>query len=150
MSDASLTSLHCWLLTPAGNGQLASMPNLHQTADQELPERQPAHPLGARFSSQSVTALPPITPSCLLQIKSYLSGSPPIRLGLSENLILGRKDQRMLSSYGSDAGACFAVGWASQCVCVLLTLGTGTETCACSAATAQTRVCLLACLRLCV
>jgi len=40
------------------------------------------------------------------QIKSYLSGSPPIRLGLSENLILGRRDQRMLSSYGSDAGAC--------------------------------------------
>ena len=39
------------------------------------------------------------------QIKSYLSGSPPIRLGLSENLILGRRDQRMLSSYGSDAGA---------------------------------------------
>ncbi|KAI7838129.1 hypothetical protein COHA_008060 [Chlorella ohadii] len=38
-----------------------------------------------------------------IQIKSYLSGSPPIRLGLSENLILGRRDQRMLSSYGSDA-----------------------------------------------
>jgi AP-4 complex subunit mu-1 len=42
-------------------------------------------------------------PAQLPQIKSYLSGNPPIRLGLSENLILGRRDQRMLSSYGSDA-----------------------------------------------
>lgn len=38
-----------------------------------------------------------------IQIKSYLSGNPPIRLGLSENLVLGRKDTRALSAYGSDA-----------------------------------------------
>ncbi|KAL4857960.1 AP-4 complex subunit mu [Chlorella vulgaris] len=39
-----------------------------------------------------------------IQIKSYLSGNPPIRLGLSENLILGRRDSRMQqsSAYGSD------------------------------------------------
>ncbi len=73
-------------------------------ADQELPERQPAHP-AAHFTFSSVFSAT-VCPRSPTQIKSYLSGSPPIRLGLSENLILGRRDQRMLSSYGSDAGAC--------------------------------------------
>lgn len=41
-----------------------------------------------------------------LKIKSYLSGNPPIRLGLSDNLILGRRDTRALASYGSDSGGC--------------------------------------------
>lgn len=37
-----------------------------------------------------------------IQIKSYLSGNPPIRLGLSESLVLGRRDSRLYSAYGSD------------------------------------------------
>ncbi|KAL4442926.1 hypothetical protein ABPG77_008417 [Micractinium sp. CCAP 211/92] len=40
-----------------------------------------------------------------IQIKSYLSGNPPIRVGLSDNLILGRRDTRALASYGSDSDA---------------------------------------------
>lgn len=34
-----------------------------------------------------------------MQVKSYLSGNPAIRVGLSENLILGKRDQRMYSRY---------------------------------------------------
>ena len=44
------------------------------------------------------------THAAVLQIKSYLSGNPPIRLGLSENLILGRRDQRMFASFGGGGG----------------------------------------------
>lgn len=36
-------------------------------------------------------------PRCCPQVKSYLSGNPAIRVGLSENLILGKRDQRMYS-----------------------------------------------------
>ncbi|EFN58567.1 hypothetical protein CHLNCDRAFT_140708 [Chlorella variabilis] len=39
-----------------------------------------------------------------VKIKSYLSGNPPIRLGLSESLVLGRRDSRLYSAYGSDTG----------------------------------------------
>ncbi|GAB4820763.1 hypothetical protein N2152v2_007809 [Parachlorella kessleri] len=38
-----------------------------------------------------------------IQVKSYLTGNPPIKVGLSENLILGKRDQRMYSSYGSES-----------------------------------------------
>lgn len=41
-----------------------------------------------------------------IQVKSYLSGNPPIRLGLSENLILGSSDARMHGGgFGSDPGS---------------------------------------------
>ena len=38
------------------------------------------------------------------QIKSYLSGNPPIRLGLSEDLVLGRRDARGWSAAPSADG----------------------------------------------
>lgn len=37
-----------------------------------------------------------------IQVQSYLSGNPAIRLGLQENLILARRDQHALSSFGSE------------------------------------------------
>ena len=37
-------------------------------------------------------------------MKSYLSGNPPIRLGLSEDLVLGRRDQRSYGATGSGGG----------------------------------------------
>lgn len=55
------------------------------------------------LSTPRATAHPPLAQP---QIKSYLSGNPPIRLGLSENLILGRRDARAYSSLSSDSGAC--------------------------------------------
>lgn len=55
--------------------------------------------------SPSFVALAPGAAPCP-QIKSYLSGNPPIRVGLSESLILGRRDARALSAHGSDSGGC--------------------------------------------
>ena len=46
-----------------------------------------------------------LTPPLLLppcpQVKSYLGGNPAIRLGLSDNLVLARRDQHALSPYSS-------------------------------------------------